>query len=204
MDHVLPLLCLIPANPDIAGIGVRVAIYVQNFLSFVPAFYAIMNDGRVDEQELRTTRNISITILVTAFSILISAIVQARSYGLSAFHASIILNLSWMNNTNTFIYFILWVHHRTHAPDGIKTTWTAWKKYIQRQLGWTSLPQDRDGARAGSIYALGTNTFHHLCIKTLTVFQKRIWVRQTGAKSGPCQGIRDKQVSDAISRETRD
>jgi hypothetical protein len=173
MDHVLPLLCLIPANPDIAGIGVRVAIYVQNFLSFVPAFYALMNDRRVDEQELRTTRNISITILVTAFSILISAIVQARSYGLSAFHASIILNLSWMNNTNTFIYFILWVHHRTHTPNGIETTWAAWKKYIQRQLGWTSLPQGRGGARTGSLYPLGTNTFHLICIKTLTVFQKR-------------------------------
>jgi hypothetical protein len=26
---------VIPANPDIAGIGIRVAIYVQNFLSFI-------------------------------------------------------------------------------------------------------------------------------------------------------------------------
>jgi hypothetical protein len=29
--------CAIPADPDFSGIGVRVAIYAQNLLSFVPA-----------------------------------------------------------------------------------------------------------------------------------------------------------------------
>jgi hypothetical protein len=73
--------CLIPANPDISGIGVRAAIYGQNLLSFVPAFYALV-DGRVDGKELETIETQSTTILVTAFAILISTIVQALSpYG---------------------------------------------------------------------------------------------------------------------------
>jgi hypothetical protein len=97
-------MCEIPGNPDIAGIGVRIAIYIQNILSFGPAFYSLFNDRKVDRKELRTVEKQSTTILITAFAILISLIVQALAFNLSAFHTSIVLNLSWMNNTNTFIY----------------------------------------------------------------------------------------------------
>lgn len=41
------------ANTDISGIGIRVATYAQNILSFVPAFYAILDDGTVSSSELR-------------------------------------------------------------------------------------------------------------------------------------------------------
>jgi hypothetical protein len=129
-------MCLIPANPDISGIGVRAAIYAQNLLSFVPAFYALV-DGRVDGKELKTIEAQSTTILVTAFAILISTIVQALSpYGLSDFHTSVILNLSWMNNTNTFIYLILYIHHRTGLTgDGrIPPEWAAWWRHIRQGL----------------------------------------------------------------------
>jgi hypothetical protein len=129
-------MCSIPANPDISGIGVRAAIYVQNFLSFAPAFYALV-DGKVDSKELKTIEAQSTTILVTAFAILISTIVQALSpYGLSDFHVSVILNLSWMNNTNTFIYFILYVHHRTgRSGDGrILPQWSAWWEHAKQGL----------------------------------------------------------------------
>jgi hypothetical protein len=127
-------MCLIPANPDISGIGVRVAIYAQNFLSFAPAFYALV-DGKVDSKELKTIEAQSTTILVTAFAILISTIVQALSpYGLSDFHTSVILNLSWMNNTNTFIYFILYVHHRSGmSGDGrILPQWSVWWEHTKQ------------------------------------------------------------------------
>jgi 5'-deoxynucleotidase YfbR-like HD superfamily hydrolase len=38
-DHTFRLatMCMIPADPDISGIGVRAAIYLQNLLSFIPA-----------------------------------------------------------------------------------------------------------------------------------------------------------------------
>lgn len=107
--------CL-PSDPDISGIGVRIAIYAQNLLSFVPAIWALW-DREVSEQELEAAEAQSTTILLTAFAILISAMVEVRTVGLSNFHAAVVLNLSWMNNTNTFIYFLLYVQHKTPDQD---------------------------------------------------------------------------------------
>ncbi|KAJ7624527.1 hypothetical protein FB45DRAFT_725661, partial [Roridomyces roridus] len=93
---------------DISGIGVRVATYAQNFLSFVPAFYAILGDGKVSSAEVSFIEDQSTNILLTAFGLLISTIVQVTdSQGLDNYHAALVLNLSWMNNTNTFIYLLL-------------------------------------------------------------------------------------------------
>jgi hypothetical protein len=130
--------CPIPGNPDIGGIGVRTAIYVQNFLSFAPAFYAIMNDGKVDLVELKTVEKQSTSILITAFAILVSLIVQARSFNLSAFHTSIVLSLSWMNNTNTFVYFLLYIHHKSDPDRGnarILPHWFNWMSHIAQAFG---------------------------------------------------------------------
>lgn len=105
-----------PSNPDISGIGVRSAVYAQNLLSFVPAFFVLLNDREVTPVELETLETQSITILITAFALLVSTIVQAFNHDLndrlSNFHATIILNLSWMNNTNLFIYFVLYLYSR--------------------------------------------------------------------------------------------
>jgi hypothetical protein len=130
--------CPIPGNPDIAGVGVRIAIYVQNFLSFAPAFFSIMNDGEVNLAELETVEKQSTSILITAFAILVSLIVQARSFNLSAFHTSIVLSLSWMNNTNTFVYFLLYIHHKSDPERGnarILPQWSKWMKHIAQAFG---------------------------------------------------------------------
>ncbi|KAJ6564655.1 hypothetical protein B0H19DRAFT_942691 [Mycena capillaripes] len=119
----------IPANPDISGIGVRVAIYAQNLFSFIPAVWALW-DRHVSEYELESVGTQSTTILITAFAILISAIAEART-GLSNFHASIVLSLSWMNNTNTFIYFLLYVQRKSQPEEGqIPMKLSAWIKHI--------------------------------------------------------------------------
>ncbi|KAF6761843.1 hypothetical protein DFP72DRAFT_879812, partial [Ephemerocybe angulata] len=73
--------CIIPGNPDIAGIGVRIAIYVQNLLCFLPAFWALF-DGKVTQSELDAAETQATTNLVLAFAILISSIVQAQTLGL--------------------------------------------------------------------------------------------------------------------------
>ncbi|KAG6876896.1 hypothetical protein C0993_012320 [Termitomyces sp. T159_Od127] len=104
----------INSNPDVSGIGVRVAIYIQNFLSFIPAATALQ-DGRVTFSELDSLERQSTSILITALAILISTIIQAhRDDGITNFHASIVLNLSWMNNTNLFIYLLLYAFRRSH------------------------------------------------------------------------------------------
>ncbi|KAG6831160.1 hypothetical protein H0H87_005985 [Tephrocybe sp. NHM501043] len=88
-----------PANPDVSGIGVRSAIYAQNLLSFAPALLAL-KDRKVTPTELDALERQSTTILITAFAILVTTIIQTRTNGISNYHASIVLELSWMNNTN--------------------------------------------------------------------------------------------------------
>jgi hypothetical protein len=122
---------VIPANPDISGIGVRVAIYIQTLFSFIPAFYAL-KDKRVSDTELKAVEKQATTILITAFAVLISAMVQASTFGLYSFHTSIILDLSWMNNTNTFIYFLLYIHHKSDPehPKRVELKWSSWFTHV--------------------------------------------------------------------------
>ncbi|KDQ18838.1 hypothetical protein BOTBODRAFT_103487, partial [Botryobasidium botryosum FD-172 SS1] len=95
--------CLEP-NPDIAGIGVRVSIYAQAFLSFVPAIL-FAADGKITRDELQSMKSISVGILITGCALLISAFIQAATFGLSVYHALIVLNLSWINASNCFLYY---------------------------------------------------------------------------------------------------
>ncbi|KAJ7756706.1 hypothetical protein B0H16DRAFT_689047 [Mycena metata] len=117
--------CII-SNTDISGIGVRTATYAQNILSFVPAFLALL-DKKISNEELDSLEGQSTTILLSAFALLIAAFIEAknRTNGLDNYHTTIVLNLSWMNNTNTFIYILFHLHrkpwHRLfgnrHFPD---------------------------------------------------------------------------------------
>ncbi|TEB19946.1 hypothetical protein FA13DRAFT_297237 [Coprinellus micaceus] len=108
--------CLIPPNADIAGIGVRIAVYIQNVLCFLPTLWAIA-DEKITKYELDSMENMSLTNLVVAFGILISCFAQAPTLGLTNFHTSIVLSMSWMNNTNVFIYFLLYAA-RLRNRDG--------------------------------------------------------------------------------------
>lgn len=114
LDTALPLIpdqC-IEANPDISGIGVRLSIYLQNFIGPILTFLAFL-DQKVEVGELDVVEAASTSVLLTACALLSSAFVQARSLGMSTYHALIILNLAWMNNTNTFVYAIICSYQNT-------------------------------------------------------------------------------------------
>ncbi|KAH6911128.1 hypothetical protein BKA70DRAFT_53560 [Coprinopsis sp. MPI-PUGE-AT-0042] len=130
----MDVFCTIPGNPDIAGIGVRIAIYAQNILSFFPALWALW-DGIVTQEELISAEIQSTTNLVLAFAILISSIVQAQTLGLDTYHGNIVLNISWMNNTNVFIYFLLYVRYKSQPGKGhVELRWSAWVTHVKHQL----------------------------------------------------------------------
>ncbi|KAH0580414.1 hypothetical protein H2248_001916 [Termitomyces sp. 'cryptogamus'] len=96
--------CLtVTANPDVSGI--------------VSCRHFGLSDQRVTPTELDELEKQSTTILITAFAILISTVIQAHTDGISDYHASIVLDLSWMNNTNLFIYFLLYVYHRVNLTE---------------------------------------------------------------------------------------
>ncbi|KAJ6502907.1 hypothetical protein C8R47DRAFT_1251849, partial [Mycena vitilis] len=110
---------------------VRAAIYIQNLLSFIPALTAL-RDGEVAPYELESVETQSTTILITAFAILIASMVEAHAFILSNFHTSIILSLSWMNNTNTFIYFLLYAQYKSQAgPQQIRADLSSWVRLVQ-------------------------------------------------------------------------
>jgi hypothetical protein len=163
--------CTIPADPDMTGIGVRAATYAQNFLSFIPAFFALW-DRKVESNELKMVEKQSTTILITAFAILISAVIQSRTFGLSSYHAAIILDLSWMNNTNTFIYFLLYIHHKSdpeRRDEQILPNWAAWSKHVWNILHLRSTSMSDHESRAAGRPGHRTRLKH-----VLTSSQRRV------------------------------
>jgi len=94
----------ITANPDISDIGVRTAIYIQAVLSL---FHAIVAgyDGKIDHFELESLIAVFLGILLPGCALLLSAITQAKTFGLSAYHAMIVLFLSWIKNTTALTFF---------------------------------------------------------------------------------------------------
>jgi hypothetical protein len=140
----LPTICMsqflamdtIPANPDIAGVGSRTSIYTQIFLGIGSAVWAL-SDGKVTAAKLEYAETQATTNLILAFAILISSMVQASTLGISNHHANIVLMMSWMNNTNAFSHFILYIHHKTGLPGaegGVGATWKAWVNHAKRGL----------------------------------------------------------------------
>src|ERR1700761_583583 len=138
----------IPANPDISGIGVRAAIYAQNLLCFAPVA-AHLWDGNISDEEMSGVKDQSIGMLAIAFAILISTIIGATNIpsgqAVTSFHAAVILDLSWMNNTSTWIWFLLYAHHLTKPnkkKEGnsyeerktIHATWSDWKGVLLSSL----------------------------------------------------------------------
>ncbi|KAJ7174749.1 hypothetical protein C8R46DRAFT_1252723 [Mycena filopes] len=86
----------IAPNPDIAGIGVRAAIYVQALLSVIyPICFAA--DGVITPEESKTMSRISLNISLTACALLVSTVIQAATLGISLYHTLTILQLSWIN-----------------------------------------------------------------------------------------------------------
>lgn len=158
--------CMIPSNPDIAGIGVRAALYVQNLLCFVPAIWAIW-DGEVSDYELDSTDGYSTTNLFLAFAILISCIVEASTGGLANYHASIVLSISWMNNTSVFVYFLLYVQHEGQDPQfaGKRSDPVHWIKHIVRQVrGALQFPE---GERKMCSHSLTKVLTSHLYVRRI-------------------------------------
>ena len=154
MLSALPQAC-IPANPEIAGIGIRASTYAQNFIGlFLAACYLL--DGEITQDEAEYIETASNAILMTGCAIIISAIVQAKTIGLSAYHAMIVLNLSWMNKS----YFSI---------SGIFAFSADWNERRKRLLGtkpsWRALMRPRETSLkskgSGVVTCLG---FAHLSL----------------------------------------
>jgi hypothetical protein len=150
------------ANPDIAGVGVRVSIYTQALLSFAPAMFASV-DGHVDSDEEELLQTIYVNLLLTACALLVSAFIQAATFGLGLYHALIVLNLSWIVNSSALIICVFPSLARLQPVD----TWWKWIEKI-----WPS--------RRNQLLGLLLVTIHLCAMGALGI---QIWA--TPAKYGP-------------------
>ena len=99
--------CINP-NPDIAGIGVRVSIYIQAFLNLACTFI-FAKDGKISSYESGTLSTSSTNLFLTGCALLLSAFIQGATSGFSVYHALIVLNISWINSFSAILYIILGV-----------------------------------------------------------------------------------------------
>jgi hypothetical protein len=92
-----------------------------------------LKDGKVTADELAGLQDQSVGMLAIAFAILLTTITLAVGSrpSVSNYHAYIVLSLSWMNNTSTWIWFILHVYAQSTAKyKPVDATWKAWLKII--------------------------------------------------------------------------
>ena len=137
-------------NPDISGIGVRAAIYTQAVLTLVQPILASI-DGHISEKELIGLHRLYLGILLPGCALLLSAIIQARTHGLSVYHAILVLQLSWINNTSALIFF----QFALIAQTGLDN-----EREFRNRVGVTlkllykvmekTIPQDEDGSLSNS------------------------------------------------------
>lgn len=133
--------CIQP-NPDISGIGVRASFYAQAFLSLVSLLIFVI-DGEITFEEGLAINDIFMTNELTASALLVSAVIQARTYGLSTYHANIVLILSWISYVPTlFIGSIInalgnAVHPIGPSEGRRKFMWRlCWKGVLAAKFRW--------------------------------------------------------------------
>lgn len=181
------------ANTDISGVGVRFATYTQNLLSFVPAAVALFNDGKISNSEREFIKDQSTNILLTAFGLLLSAIVQAKTAeGLDNYHLALVLNLSWMNNTNLFVYLLLSLHRKIWSSPLDKWSWGEIfrRLFCQPSKDTSANKSEPDGVDESAEeepenlldFAVGIGSLHLSLMGALGVW---LWVNPMGFGSSP-------------------
>ncbi|KAG6859855.1 hypothetical protein C0995_002885, partial [Termitomyces sp. Mi166 len=97
--------------------------------------------------ELESLETQSTTILITALAILISIVIQAHmDNGITNYHASIALSLSWMNNTNLFIYFLLYAFPRARLT--LQQRDDEGRSLDDLALHWAAKKENKDAMRS--------------------------------------------------------
>jgi hypothetical protein len=110
------------SSAGVSGLGIRLSIYLQAMLiqsililSMFPTFSATKLD---EPAELDLLLETTINMLVTAFALLVAAVIQAMSHRLSEYHALIVLKLNWVNSFNAVASIIvISPPSATHQPQ---------------------------------------------------------------------------------------
>src|SRR5262249_21631630 len=112
--------------------------------------------------EADSLETIAANIFLTACALLVSAFVQAATYGMSVYHAIIVLNLSWINNMGAFTCVLV---ERLREGEKIDSH-TLKKKF----LGWWF---HRDGSNKFR-WPIATATIH---FSAMSAFGIWVWTK---------------------------
>ncbi|CAA7270332.1 unnamed protein product [Cyclocybe aegerita] len=125
----------ITANPDISGIGVRTAVYTQAALSLIHPLAAGF-DGQIKDYELKSLFAVYLGILLPGCALLLSSIIQAKTFGLSVYHGIIVLNLSWINNASALTFFTFLLGGGIISRKQEEEWWSKRKEWRGEVLAW--------------------------------------------------------------------
>ncbi|KAJ3509440.1 hypothetical protein NMY22_g16289 [Coprinellus aureogranulatus] len=122
-------ICFTPASPDIAGMGVRLAVYLQSIICFLPILWAIRDGIAIAEWNLRSIEALATPNLLLGFGILISSIVQIPAQGVSGYDTALALRMGWITSINAAAILLLYAWCKARgsrlglgARDAKKTT----------------------------------------------------------------------------------
>ncbi|KAJ7477497.1 hypothetical protein FB451DRAFT_1454293 [Mycena latifolia] len=103
-----------------ASLDLPLARPVEKALFSAVSIYSVISQGDPGfMQAVRPVQRIS------------TATTAVEGQQITSFHAAVILDLSWMNNTSTWIWFLLYAHHLSKADKG-KDHGTDWKPRCPR------------------------------------------------------------------------
>ena len=104
------------------GQGVRIAIYARNLLCFLPVIMHLW-DRRITKDEMKAVKEFN----RNARHCFCHSDYQAtgRQPSITNYYAALVLNPSWMNNTSTWIWFILYAQYRSEKENPTPPTWEA-------------------------------------------------------------------------------
>ncbi|KAF8319115.1 hypothetical protein DL93DRAFT_2095009 [Clavulina sp. PMI_390] len=105
--------CIILANPDVGGIGIRVGVYLQALLPLLISYIDLFLGA--DEARRESNKDTANALVFTGISLLISAIVQAHTKGLTVYHAYTVLNLCWVTIIGGAPVFVMGVFNNVES-----------------------------------------------------------------------------------------
>jgi hypothetical protein len=170
--------CNIQPNPDIAGIGVRLSVYIQATLTILPLPW-FLSHGHLNKKEQRFIRQGEFGLVLTTLAILITAFIQSAEAHLSIYHAVVVLNLAWINVASASVCFVF--EQFTTDRDG-HFSLHLWKpKILKRDLSrwWDRMWKERGWMKKVIYVAFSLN------ITLLGAFGLRLWTNVSEFGSTP-------------------
>ncbi|EJD49508.1 hypothetical protein AURDEDRAFT_161615 [Auricularia subglabra TFB-10046 SS5] len=132
--------CVIDADPDIAGIGVRLAIYLQALLPLASTFVTphssirhLAANARLVEQYCQRGNASLVLFSATNAALVIAALIKHGTRTLSPYHALVVLNLTWIILIGsccraTLMYYIK--RHADNSKHRMPSSWAELRRFI--------------------------------------------------------------------------